>query len=362
MNMNQCLHCLTLFTPKNNSKEHVFPQSIGGSIKIRNVFCVECNGKLGELYDTKLADNFHLFRTLFQVYRDYKRPHPGYKLDTKDSPLISYVNNEGKLAFQTGKYYVSPSEAIVLQESVEKLEIELEKIKKKNPSLSVSTNTKDSDELYDFQKLSAKLCFATGDKDVSFSIMKTALTSYLYLGADRDLITHFPDVFHPNLYPSRLVSPIGISKLYPEKSTDMNLSHSVKIVFSSEKRAILAIIELFNTFQYSVILSNKYVGQNQELDLSQNAITGKKNECKLNFSNEEFLNFLSAPREDQEKCILNSWQDLRELTHLKMIKAGLGKKIGNNPYGIDPDEVLSEDHVSLLFPKFDFVERKEFVL
>lgn len=358
----KCLHCQCSITKANNSDEHIFPQAIGGNLTIRNVFCKECNSKLGKSYDTKLVDNFHFFRNLFNVHNGYKRNRKRYKFQTKDTPLICYVSQEGNLGFEKGKYQISEKEALLLSDTEEKLITNFAKIKSKNPSASMTTKEKRSNELYDFQVLSAKLCFATGDKDVSFSVMKTAMTAFLYLGGNYDEISHFPNVFYPNLYPSRLVSPIGINQLYPEVSTESNISHSVKIIWSSEKRAIFAIIELFNSFQYTVILSNRYFGNDQEKNLSQNCITGKKNEIILNFSKEKFFNFLSDTVEEQKDKILNSWKTLRELTHLKMISAGLGKKIGKNSFGIEPNTVLKEEHVTLLFPRMEMVERKEFLL
>ncbi|MDF3818999.1 HNH endonuclease [Leptospira sp. 96542] len=362
MRNTKCLHCEITFTKHNNSDEHIFPQAIGGNLTIRNVFCRDCNFKLGKLYDTKLVENFHFYRNLFNAYNGYKRNRKRYKLQTNDTPLISYVNQDGSLKLEKGKYHLKDKEAILIGNDKESLTSSFEKISIKHPNAKLHIKQKEKDELFDFQRLSAKLCFATGDRDVSFSILKTALTAFLYLGRSFSEISHFPKAFHPHLYPSRLVSPIGIKQLYPETSTDLNLSHSVKIVYSFEKRAIFAIIELFNSFRYSVILSNRYFGSDKEFDLSQNAITGKKNEFKLNFSQDEFFGFLNATWEEQELAILTSWQSLRELTHLKMMEAGLGKKIGANQFGLDPNMILTKEHVPYFFPKFDFVERREFEL
>ena len=50
--MKKCIICKKIKEDGEFNKEHIIPESIGGSLTIENV-CKECNSKLGEEIDSK---------------------------------------------------------------------------------------------------------------------------------------------------------------------------------------------------------------------------------------------------------------------------------------------------------------------
>lgn len=57
--MKKCIICKKIKEDGEFNKEHIIPESIGGSLTIENV-CKECNSKLGEEIDSKIVNDFFI--------------------------------------------------------------------------------------------------------------------------------------------------------------------------------------------------------------------------------------------------------------------------------------------------------------
>ena len=55
--MKKCIICNKIKDNNDFNKEHIIPESIGGSLTIENV-CKACNNKLGKEIDSKIIDDF----------------------------------------------------------------------------------------------------------------------------------------------------------------------------------------------------------------------------------------------------------------------------------------------------------------
>ncbi|GGK02356.1 HNH endonuclease [Pseudomonas matsuisoli] len=65
-----CYLCKEPLTPKNDSSEHIIPNSIGGIREVKGFICRKCNGKAGETWDTDLAKQLNKLAVFFRVVRD----------------------------------------------------------------------------------------------------------------------------------------------------------------------------------------------------------------------------------------------------------------------------------------------------
>lgn len=83
--MKECVFCGVKFDFKNNSLEHIIPQSLGGVLKARGVLCKNCNNKLGGNIDNKLYEYFKIFDCLFGIKKERQ---------TKGSFMKSTINGE----------------------------------------------------------------------------------------------------------------------------------------------------------------------------------------------------------------------------------------------------------------------------
>lgn len=359
MRQTHCLHCGLSFKNVKSSKEHIFPQSIGGNIWIEYLLCKSCNNDLGRRFDSNLAECFKLLSVLFQVYREKKNPLPGYRIDLRDSELPVYVTSDGSIKLQEGLFTISDGSKVLIADSQESYERALSKLRIKNPNLKEEKQDRVSNSISAIQMQNAKICLSSGNKIVSLAILKIAWTSFIYLGGDTDYVKHIPKSFDTN-YDSDFVSPIGISYLTNKANEDESVYHRVKIICSSEVKAIYAVVELFETFQYSVLLNSRYLGEHKEFELSQNAITGKRDFSPLKFHLEELLEFLKTPRSQQEEKILERWKPLYTLLNKKFTVNGLEKTLSENPFGIPPDSILTVELTESLVPQNIRMERREF--
>ena len=96
--MKKCIICNKIKDNKEFNKEHVIPESIGGSLTIENV-CKKCNNKLGEEIDSKIINDFLI-----------KGEIVGNKIRNKNNKekvlfekLISNKNPQIKLKAKRGK-------------------------------------------------------------------------------------------------------------------------------------------------------------------------------------------------------------------------------------------------------------------
>lgn len=356
----RCIYCKILFNENNNSKEHIFPQSIGGNIILRSIFCCHCNSEFGQTIDKDLFDNFHFLCNMFKVYRPKGSKRPGYEFKLKGSEARVYLTKEGGIKHQSGVFSYDNKKQYIVTNDENELRRTIEIKKRKNPNLKIETTCKEPDEMFDFQSQITELIYSHGSKNVLKSIIKTAVTSFIFLSKTISQIEHVISSLKP-FYCSNIIKPIFINPLSPPNVfEDSNVSHSVLIYYSEEKKAIFAIVELFNTFQYSVMLSNKYFGKFQIKELSQNAINGKINSHELIFNENEFLNSIESSNEIylEEKFRLKLLP-LVSFINKKLCSLFLGKKIGNNPYGIFPGTEITKEicneyfNVKLQFKKYE---------
>lgn len=89
-----CIYCRKELSEDNFSKEHIFPESIGGNLIIKNV-CSVCNSYLGRNIDKHLVDNFII-----------KMIRAGLEIKNKSNNLTTPLN---------GGYIVSNPKALITQ-------------------------------------------------------------------------------------------------------------------------------------------------------------------------------------------------------------------------------------------------------
>lgn len=70
-----CYLCGKQLTDDNKSDEHIILNAIGGHLYSYTLLCKDCNSKLGEKADAKLAEDLSFFTDMLQVKRSRSNPH-----------------------------------------------------------------------------------------------------------------------------------------------------------------------------------------------------------------------------------------------------------------------------------------------
>jgi HNH endonuclease len=74
----RCVRCDCPIDARNDSVEHVIPNSVGGRLKVRGFICARCNSETGESWDKTLSEHLNFFCLFFGVVRERgdSRPQP----------------------------------------------------------------------------------------------------------------------------------------------------------------------------------------------------------------------------------------------------------------------------------------------
>src|SRR5690606_38575799 len=66
----QCALCDTEITEKNDTKEHLIPNAIGGRRKVKGFICKDCNSASGDAWESELAKQLNPLSLFFGIIRE----------------------------------------------------------------------------------------------------------------------------------------------------------------------------------------------------------------------------------------------------------------------------------------------------
>ena len=90
-----CAFCGATLTSRNASKEHVFPNAIGGRKTVGNFICCNCNSKTGADWDAALIEQLRPLCTMLNIKRERDRNRP-FVVDTVSGRSFT-VNPDGSM-------------------------------------------------------------------------------------------------------------------------------------------------------------------------------------------------------------------------------------------------------------------------
>ena len=90
----RCVICGVEIDKRNDTEEHVIPNSIGGRIKVTGFICSDCNSKSGARWDAELARQLNPLCLFFRVKRERgKPPSQRFTLDDGKEILLHHDGN-----------------------------------------------------------------------------------------------------------------------------------------------------------------------------------------------------------------------------------------------------------------------------
>lgn len=298
--MATCYRCGILLIPKDQastqeikdgkfeSEEHILPNFLGGHLTSWQLLCNHCNNILGWELDSEL-DRQLLLHELFEFKIDRHRQPGGY--------VPAYTTESGKkilvergMKWKHFKPIIDISDKgeinkIVCQTLKEARTI-LTGLKRRYPNIDVEENLREFKHVEEY--LGERIDFPNrtiGGPIVRRAIAKIALGYYLRGGGDvnlvRDLreyvITGKATGIHVDFY----YCFSSIHDLAPDE-----VSHILFIRGDRKKGLLYCYIELFNTFNFIVLLSRDFEGPDFSSQYAYNVvggneIVGKKISVKL---------------------------------------------------------------------------------
>lgn len=304
----KCWICCESISEKNDTKEHIIPNSIGGRKTISGFICCNCNSHTGETWDAELSKQFSWLSSMFEINRQRGKIPP---IEAKTTMGTVIKINPG-LKPALAKPSIEESEENnkitlnVIAPDKRTLRQAIEGLKRKHPQINVE-ETVDSAQFRE-EYLEGLAIF--GIEFGSIYLAKSAIKSSLAIAFDSGLsMENCMDALN-YIRSDEADTCYGLyydSDLLEQREVDMPI-HCIAVHADNQSGHVLAYVEYFGIYRIVVRLGDDYKGPNKTniyaLDPRMNS---KIEDLKINFKKIEInLNNIILKNEDQvEKAINN---------------------------------------------------------
>jgi len=288
--MKSCYCCGTNLNKDNFSVEHIIPNSIGGKLKSANLLCVACNNILGSEIDNELAKQLNFFMNFFMLEREKGKFQP-----------IKGKTKEGEEYILNGTEIKSKPKISVGQDSVSfsgndenDLKVYFKGLLKKYPQLKMEDIIANANKGRYFLNEPVSVDLNVGGEKVFRAITKIAVNFYIYNGGDRKYITNILDNIKGIDKSKRTWYHFGFAD--ENLKVDKNrLYHFIKLIGSSEEKAIYCYIELFGTLKFIIYLNDNYEGNDFDYQYFFNLFSKEtiNDQINISYKKNEILEILN---------------------------------------------------------------------
>ncbi|WP_350433097.1 HNH endonuclease [Shewanella sp. H8] len=281
-----CALCDDLITAKNDSNEHVLPNSIGGFKTVNGFICDPCNKKSGDKWESALARQLNPLSVFFSIKRDRKNPPPT-RVQSKSGKSYD-LHHDGKLTLAEHSYSTISNELgvdINIEAKTTKQAKQLiQRAKSEYPSIDIEPLLEQVSMIRTYDDDPIDINLSIGGHDVGRSIVKSALSLAVEAGVSHlsceHAISYLKNPDNGACYGFYYIKDIIVNR-----PTSVPL-HCVYVIGKPETRQILGYVELFGIYKMVLSLSSSYKGDHFENMYAINPMTGKQLQldCKLELS------------------------------------------------------------------------------
>jgi hypothetical protein len=293
--MKNCYACSVELTESTASNEHVILNACGGYWQSKELLCIDCNSSFGAESDAVLAAQTNHCANLLGIVRQRGEPQKlkgklkstgeEYVIEASGRPMLN------KPIVEESNVDGQPFLSIVARDAKE-LRTILKGYQKKYPGADLESLVRKA--TYTKEYLNEPLTFSmeVGGEKAFRSVVKTAINCYLLKGGAREHIEHLV----PYLRGNETLKIVWMH--YPEGTiynySSEAITHIIRIVGCPGESILYAYIELFNVYNYLVVLNEKYKGE--VLDIAYAFDVFKLQEVQANvpirYSRTQVLNFI----------------------------------------------------------------------
>ncbi len=310
--MTNCFYCGNQITDDNISEEHIIQNALGGFLKSKSVCCKKCNKLLQENVDDTFIEQFNpLLSQMNNLNRDRETNIPSYNV----------------LFEANGEVFAGRAKGAKVTHSKEYSSKYKCKVPKNN----------------DFTILSIDIKLE--NKSFKNGITKIATNFAAYNGINREQIDCFCTdnnkiEFYPKLIP---FFPLNAFDEYIElEAYRISLYHCL-ILFSHHNH-LFCYVDLFNTYQYYVVLSEHYSGEEiykpyfqviEKMDRSSPFDDGDFIDGNLNLSPKDILIYsmqygVHFDSENPDKFVEEINEKIRLVTNKQNLSKFISGRIGHD--------------------------------
>ena len=254
-----CALCGATLTSENTSREHVFPNAIGGRKTVDNFICSDCNSNTGADWDATLVEQLRPLCTMLNVNRSRGRNRQFVVETISDRKLA--VNPDGSMTIAEPMFderqLESKSEVRIHARTMRELRSMVSGLKKKYPQIDVDEVMKRADRKPQYSREPYAIPLNVGGFLAGRAIIKSCLAMVYDAGFD---IGHCKEA---EIYLLKEGKPCfgyynerDVVKNRPEKI----FFHCVHVCGNPAKRQLLAYVEYFGWLRIIACMSNDYAG------------------------------------------------------------------------------------------------------
>lgn len=229
MTRQNCVYCNKEITTR--SREHVIQNALGGLYESEDICCPECNNYISKCIDAPFTKIFNPIISNIECFSKTNK--------TKSTPLctgtVLYNGKEYKANIRGGKVSACPELSKELRTDISKLPLQI---------ISYDFDFQNNA----FQNGISKIAFNYAlDKGIDLNTIKDGLQIQNNKNSINSITFNYPIIpFYP-------LNPFDE---YIELNTNPSLYHNM--ILFSQQNTLWCYVDLFNTFQYYVLLSDKF--------------------------------------------------------------------------------------------------------
>jgi hypothetical protein len=303
----RCALCDIEITNANDSQEHIILNAIGGTRKVRGVYCVRCNSDSGAKWDSDAFRQLEFLASHLGIVRERGYGRAVDLVTLSGRPVRKHPN--GRLSFPRSKPSITPKgEGVEIQiHATTRAEAEktLRGLKRKYPKLDVEAALASIDdrESYLAEPVKTELTFGGGLSG------RSAVKSALALAVSQGVNPRLCNLALDYLRNETGDHPFGH---YGKRDLVMNrppgrVFHCVAIAGDPLAKRLTGYVELFTIFRMVIALSDRYNGPAINASYAVDPIVGEELDLQVNlaFSADE-LRFAVANEDDPTAQMLEA--------------------------------------------------------
>ena len=279
----KCYLCGCSITSSNTSDEHIILNAIGGRLHSKTLICKDCNCRMGNTADAKLAEDLSFYTDMLEIPRQRKSEHSQIMTDSDGHEIV--VKDAGKTLRLRKPYKKVVSDGgktelhIVARNIDEVKGIVSSYIKEGTISKEQGHEIISNSELKEYKSPLHKSTFIS--TEAFPSIVKSAVNFYIEKTRDVDTVKHLIPVIKGEVGTKGIIY-LYILKNLPYPNNEKEVVHMIHIEGSKGSGLLYALMEYYSIYTYVVVLNDKYDGN--EINLTYAFDTISSQEIQREFS------------------------------------------------------------------------------
>ena len=272
-----CYICGKEITAENRTDEHIILNAIGGHLRSYTIICRDCNTRMGETADAKLAEDLSFFTDMLKVRKNRQNRHNQVMTDDEGHEII--VDDGGRSLKLRRPYSVlDTKDGVTNVHIAARNEKELQGILSGYVQRGELTQAH-MDEIMGKAKMEDHQPVLSKSNSISTeafpSIIKSAANFYVDKTHDIARAQHLVPYIEGKA-DCKDVLYLHHFKTLPYKKERLQVTHMIHIEGSKDTGLLYAMMEYYSIYVYMVVIDNNYAGEDINMTYTWDVVAGQE--------------------------------------------------------------------------------------